>query len=194
MKENKGFDFSQLILLVPVIMLVLLVLPGKNGSVKPAAVGNNVGISAAVSSSPAQVAFNLDGPLICRGEVDGATASALIRNKNVIATVSAKTTEHYYLLKGDCVYSWEKQAKTGSQTCGIGNWLSLAGTFLSGGFGSIESALSGMGVSNAAARANEVKSALQSCRRAAIDPAVFSLPVGIQFKMQTSSQLLPIGE
>lgn len=175
-------------------MLVLLVLPGKNGSAKRTAVRESVGISAAASSSPVQAAFNLDGPLFCGGEADGATVSALIRDKNVIATVSAKTTVHYYLLKGDCIYSWEKQAKKGSQTCGVGSLLSFAGTFLSGGFGSIEKVMSGVGISNPSAKANDAKSIMQSCRKIAVDPAVFNLPAGIEFKMQTSSQLLPVGK
>lgn len=195
MKEKKGFDFSQLILLVPVIMMAVLIMPGKTGkSDQMAATPTGTPGAVRMSAPSSSASFNLNGPLSCGGETGEGTVSALIRDHNIIATVSAKPAAHIYLLNGDCIYSWENKAKTGTKVCGVGSLLTLADTFLSGGLGSADTLLSGMGVSDAAGKMGEAKSIMKSCSKAVIDPAAFKVPSGVRFIQQTSSQALPLGD
>ncbi len=133
--------------------------------------------------------LNLNGPLVCGISSNEATVSAYILNREISGSVTAGHSISDMLVKGDCLYSWNKGEYTGTKFCGISPYLNLLESmpvenFLNDSF--ISSILPGIFGQQNQSQTGEITTFLKaftSCKKQNIpDTSVFKLPETVLFK------------
>lgn len=161
---------------------------------------------AAPKKSPS-INIDLKGPYVCNHKTEEASVSAFIKDKNVYIANQKKAKTNYFLLRGDCLYIWEKSSFTGEKVCGLGPYISLAEMFsqmgalggsfsLTGSLSTLKNVMSGTSPQAADAFQDiDLAKALQTCRKKEVtNTAVFTIPQNILFKnvdLQTATPTQP---
>lgn len=177
-KLSLKFSAGVLILVI-LVVLVRLASPSK---MNPPArqVTNNL---PTVKPTLKKIQLDLNGPLTCNYQGKESSVSAAILNKQVFVSVTEATKSANYLLKGDCVYSWDTKNPAGTKTCDLGP--AIQGVELLASFGSLdlETILNALpennsGLSKDTATINNIA---ETCVEVATSEAVFAIPQNINF-------------
>ncbi len=132
------------------------------------------------------IKFNLKGPIVCQGEINGASASAFIKDKKIRIIFQNKGDRENILVSGDCFYNWDEGEFSGQKMCGLSPVLSIVETMASFGglnFELLFNQLKNLGVSNKVASDQaKVNQLVKTCREEKIDERLFKIPTNILFK------------
>ncbi len=138
---------------------------------------NNARQQPSASGTKRSIKIDINGSYICKT----ASMSAYIKNKQVRATNTNATSTEEFLFNGDCVYAWLKGQKTGTNSCGYGQYLAVYEMF--GGSIDLNTILPYMGSFQKTVGSSEgLLSITQSCKPdTTIADSVFVLPKNITF-------------
>lgn len=67
---------------------------------------------------------NLRGPLTCNYSSEKLVVQGFIKDKKIFAQILEGKQTAYYLLNGDCLYSWQQGQVVGKKSCGLATYLS----------------------------------------------------------------------
>ena len=136
-------------------------------------------------SSSSKVKIDLQGPLVCNYSSSKAAMSTFIKNKNVLMKRSENNKISNYLLKGDCLYSWENGVP-GTKTCGLSQYISTFEALSKMGVMDIENAIGSLsqfqGAKNISSQEAEIKELFKTCKIEEIKDNIFDIPSGVVFK------------
>jgi len=162
-------SFSKMILLIPVIILGLGLFIKFSSIEQPKKTIINPLINPIDVSKQT---FNLDSSMICQYLSKEVTIKAYIKNKRVYAEKVDKSTTNYYLLTGDCLYSWQKKKQTGGKMCGFSDNLNSVIPILS----------QAKEIESISSRSEEIKELIKSCEKQEIkDEKIFEIPKNVIF-------------
>src|SRR3989338_1749559 len=113
-----------------------------------------------------------------------ASATAYIKNKNIYAKQVTSKGSTEFLLKGDCVYIWEKDSSDGQKICGVSQYLDLFSMLSSTPFFDIKTIIPALLGSKTGVEVPEKLPDLDKvCKKGEVDEKLFELPTNIQFKL-----------
>lgn len=145
-------------------------------------------------SSSTSAQLNLKGPTVCSYKTTSLSISAWIKDKNVLAQWSEKNKNNSYLLKGDCLYTWENST-SGTKYCGISQYVSLFESFSSFGLSNITSLVGSLpkfsGNKSLPVSESVIQDALKTCKKQDFELKVFTIPKSVIFKEGSISQFFP---
>ena len=128
--------------------------------------------------------FDLQGPLICDYANRDLTATAYIKSHLVLVKLKSKEEISKILLKGDCLYQWVDQQKSGTKSCGISPYLPLIDSLTKMNlFGGLDGLIGSMSQSGLASPISppSVNNLLKSCVKKPVDDSLFVYPDNIRF-------------
>lgn len=171
---------SKIIIVIPIIIVVLALIfrfnenknsPAKNFLPTPTFI-----LTPTPTVKPAKI--DLKGPYICNFEIDKATISAYIKNKEIFLNKKEKEKEDNFLYKKDgCLYQWESNKFTGNKVCGLNYYIDFFEQF---------SQLPHFILPNI-----DFNSYFNKCQKKEIkDEKTFNLPLNVLFKNVSLDQLL----
>ncbi len=132
--------------------------------------------------------IDLKGPYICQYQTEEASLSAYIKNKNVFISNQKKEETDYFVLKGDCLYMWEKGAFGGQKVCGLSQYVSLVEVF--GQFNILGTLLPPGALSIGSLNSVNFTHAMESCRkRDFTNSTIFTVPSNVLFKNVSIEEL-----
>lgn len=136
---------------------------------------------------PTSQPLNMNGPLTCSGNNDTIAVSTRVKNKNVMARVLDGDVKNY-LLKEDCLYQWIDGDRTGTKTCGLGEYVRVAQTMATLNILTVDSLIDlivrmGNVSKDKASRFDDIN---LRCKDFAIADNAFALPRGVTFKLSVS--------
>lgn len=138
------------------------------------------------NSSP-NIKLDLKGPLVCAYKSSTVAINVVVKDKNVLLKKTEKNISSNYLLKGDCLYSWESNF-SGTKICGLSQYISTFEALSKMGIMNLETALSSLsqfeGAKNIGSQEANIKETLKTCRKEEMKDSVFDLPVKVLFKDQ----------
>jgi len=182
--DNIFFSFKKIIFIIPVVILFLGLVLKYNK--QPPTQEKKLPSPVITKSVTSEVKLDLNGPLVCQYSSSTASISAFIKNKQVYGEKIDKET-NFYLLKNDCLYSWQKEDYQGKKVCGLSPYLSLMTITSSFGLSNINSFLSlvpNLGVKDfISSNSAEIEGLVKSCKKEEIiDVQIFKIPENILFK------------
>jgi hypothetical protein len=131
----------------------------------------------------AELNLLLSGKKKCSFMVQDATIEASINNGVVYANVTQKKEVSSALIKDNCLYTWQKQKKEGSQICGIDTLYGLSKKLQNIPANLLEGAL--QKVSPNLTSLPDINAIVKECKEAKTFGGIsFALPKNITFKKQ----------
>lgn len=133
--------------------------------------------------------LNLIGPFICGFKDKDMSVDFQIKNKNIFGKIDKNNIENNFLIKDDCLYTWETGKYRGEKICEIGQYLSifeLASSFMSSDalFSTMLGAVPNMNISE-----QGISTLVNSCKKNEVDTKNFILPENIIFKTGSLEQI-----
>ena len=200
--EKIFFYLARLTIIVPIIVVIVAILirvskknptdfkPSPKVMISPSVkITTDSAKERAKEASPAAL-FSLKGPLVCNFIDNGATISAYIKNKNILAQVSQKDTVKNYLLKDDCFYQWEKGRYNGEKFCGLSPYLSIFEQLSSFGILDFESLLKFIPqeeLKDKLKSNNQINKAVKQCQKKEVEEVIFNIPANVLFKNSSTT-------
>lgn len=179
---------AKVIIALPILVIVAAVFmkagaPAQPVSRKPNIVPTVLQPTAKPTSQP----LDMNGPLTCSGNNDTIAVSTRVKNKNVMARVLDGEVKNY-MLKEDCLYQWIDGERTGTKTCGLGEYVRVAQTMANLKILTVDSLIDlivrmGNISKDKASKYNDIN---LRCKDFAIADSAFVLPRGITFKLTVS--------
>ena len=200
MKETKDIDrlhsITRFVIFLPLILVIVFLYINSRsrkenfGAISPmpsltqSPANNNLDTKDVLTSEKSSQTLDLNGPSVCTYKDEKASTTAYIKNKNIYAkqVTSERSTE--FLLKGDCVYIWEKDAANGQKICGVSQYLDLFSMLSSTPFFDIKTIIPALLGSKTGVEVPEKLPDLDKvCKKGEVDEKLFELPTNIQFKL-----------
>src|SRR3990167_610485 len=199
MKESKDLNnlqiLSRFVIFLPLIIVIIFVVInlGKQqrnyGAITPSPTiyqnpSENI-FGDSENSTTTRDKFDLNGPSICSYKGEDTDTTAYIKNKNIYAKqISVKKTTEF-LLKGDCVYIWEKDSSEGQKICGVSQYLDLVNIFGSSSFFDLKTLIPKLlGDKSGVEVPEKVPDFDKVCKEGEVDEQLFEIPINIDFKVQ----------
>jgi len=179
---------SRATIVIPVIVIVTAIVIYGSQKLSPQSKTAPLPISP-TPISPTVVSsrkIDLQGPTVCDYSDKTSSMSAKIRNNNVRMVNTENKVSTYYILNGDCFYSWIGTQKTGVKTCGLSQLISLStmlGGIDSSSIKTLSSMLSTTSIASEAAQFDQKKidSLIQTCKTREVKPSELEVPTSIVF-------------
>lgn len=182
--ERKIVDIILIFLLCLVIIAVI---------VRPKEKQKNMVVAPSVTVDPIKkentnkTVFNLQGPLVCDYSSKESTWSAYIKNKQVYIEGTTTGPKQYFILQGDCLYSWQQKNSKGVKQCGVGQYIQIFEQIQSLGLGNMLSENSSFSfpsqfASKIPLSGDMVGKLMNSCIKKEIKDSYFVLPKEIGFQ------------
>ncbi len=202
MKESKDIDrlhsISRFIIFLPLILVLAFLFFNslsrkENYGVNPQVpvisqqpANNSVNSNDTLMSENSGQKLDLQGPTVCTYK-DGTTDStAYIKNKNIYAKqISSKSTTEF-ILKGDCVYIWEKDSSNGQKICGVSQYLDLLTMFSSTPLFDLNTIVPMLlGGKTDLEVPEKIPDLDKVCKKGEVDENLFNIPTNIDFKVKS---------
>lgn len=136
---------------------------------------------------PTSMPLDMNGPLTCSGNNDTIAVSTRVKDKNVMARILDGDVKNY-LLKGECLYQWIDGEKSGTKTCGLGEYVKVADSMAAMHLLTVDSLIDlivRMG-NVSQEKANKFSDIKLMCKDFAIADTAFVLPRSVTFKTAAS--------
>ncbi|CAN5218825.1 hypothetical protein BH09PAT2_BH09PAT2_03280 [soil metagenome] len=141
--------------------------------------------------SSKNVSLDLKGPLACFHKDKDQDIKLFVQNRQIYAKFTEKESVNHFLLQGDCLYRWQQGDKSGTKICNVGQYLTLAESFIKMPFFSPDLLFSflpkmqGSSVSNITN--NDLSMIMKSCQKVTLDEALFQIPRSVKFIEEKNS-------
>jgi hypothetical protein len=178
--EDFFYIVSKIIIVIPIIIVILALIfrfnENKNSLPKNFLPTPTFILTA--TPKVKSVKIDLKGPYVCNFEINEATISAFIKNKEIFLNKKEKGKQENFLYKKDgCLYQWENNKFTGNKVCGLSYYIEFFDQF---------SQLPSFILPN-----TDFNSYFNKCQKQEIkDEKIFDLPVNVLFKNTSLDQLL----
>jgi hypothetical protein len=172
---------SRAIIIVPIIVIIIaLILKFGNKDIRKQTSSEEIipSVKPTIETKPS-VKVNLQGPFICLFTTQGATISAYIKDKKILAQTINKSGTKNYLLNGDCLYTWSLNVFSGEKKCGLSQYINTFETLSSIGITNFSSLTKLIPATSESA----VMGLINSCKKEEIENKyIFELPKYVLFK------------
>ncbi len=132
--------------------------------------------------------FNLNDAFSCNFEKKDYEAKLFNKNKTVLFEIKKTAVTEYFLLKGDCYYTWINGQFSGEKKCGLTPLFLTLETFMAMNPGFKPEDFVKMVPAEILTRINltesEIKKFVNSCLKTDVDMTKLELPTNILFKNQ----------
>lgn len=129
--------------------------------------------------------LDLTGPWNCTFSIPEATVSAHISNNRINADLTYQKVISHFLVKGDCAYQWTGNQKEGKETCGVGQYVSMAQVAARAGLLNTAMIVDYLPqILGHSVPAIDPKTLQQSCLNTPVPESLFIIPTQIQFVKQ----------
>ncbi len=200
MKKDNVHDFfhniSRLTIILPILIIAVAIIskPSKPPGASVQSGKYTLTPSPTVDSQPEKPAsdsnINLQGPSVCTLDSDTDYSGFIyIKNKNIKTEFQSlkegvKTT---VILKGDCMYKWENEEKTGVKICELSQYVGILETMTKFNLLDAETLLNLMTQFGAANGIENIPEKIPpvSCKKEVINDSLFVIPGGVRFETKT---------
>jgi len=203
MKETKDIDhlhtITRFVIFLPLILvIVFLYLNSRSrkanyGAISPAPTltqspANNVlDMKDVLKGEKSSQKIDLNAPSVCTYKDEKASTTAYIKNKNIYAKQVTSKGSTEFLLKGDCVYIWEKDSSDGQKICGVSQYLDLFSMLSSTPFFDIKTIIPALLGSKTGVEVPEKLPDIDKvCKKGEVDEKLFNLPTNVKFEIQAN--------
>jgi len=194
MEKVSGDDIfsvlSKLTIIVPLVVIVVaLLIKFNNKSANNYLTSSQslIKLSPTIKLSQTNnLKIDLIGPWKCDFNLDGASVSAVIKNKQAFAQIEKNKTIEYYSLNGDCLYHWQVQKYSGDKHCGLSPIISVVEMMTSFGggldFKALSNNFSQMGMGKSMFDSLKNIDFNKNCQKKEPPLNIFIVPTNILFK------------
>ncbi len=171
---------TKIIIFIPIVVVITALImrfnQNKNNSVETLLPSPTIIFTP--SPTPKKTTIDLKGPYICNFEIDEATISAYIKNKEIFLNKKEKNNQENYLYKDGCLYQWQSNKYSGEKICGLNFYIDFFEKF---------SQIPSFILPNI-----DFNSYFNKCKKEEIkNEKIFNLPVNVLFKNSSLDNLLP---
>ncbi|MGB9707254.1 MAG: hypothetical protein ACPL1D_00665 [Microgenomates group bacterium] len=174
------YIISKVIIVIPIVIVILALIirfnQNKNSLPKTSLPTPTIILSLTPTVKPAKI--DLKGPYVCNFEVDRATVSAYIKDKNIFLNKKEKNQQENYLYKDGCLYLWESNKFTGEKICGLNFYVDFFEQFAQ--------------LPSFMPLDFNLNSYFNKCQKKEIkEEKIFNLPMNVLFKNSSLDKLIP---
>lgn len=131
--------------------------------------------------------LNPSQPFVCSYIGKEASVSAYRKENTFFAQNKIAESTSFYLIQGNCFYTWKQSVSIGQKICGIGQYVNVANMLLSSGIGDISTLMNFIPKEISTASQSAVplamfKEVIKTCKNNEIkEKKIFEVPVNIKF-------------